>query len=79
LRSFAVGVLGGLPAADGLAPVCAYSCDVALGGPDLTIVVGFDGSPERLVRKSADCAATIAALGFRAHVAGVLDAHVVPQ
>ena len=34
-----------VPAADGLGPLCAYRCDVVLGGPDLTIVVGFDGSP----------------------------------
>lgn len=32
-------------AADGLAPLCAYRWDVVLGGPDFTIVVGFDGSP----------------------------------
>jgi nucleotide-binding universal stress UspA family protein len=162
--------------ADGLAPLCAYCCDVVLGGPDFTIVVGFDGSPraedalalgellavrggvrlvvvcvyvcrgvvsiesgqqarstaaragallgrrcrwescavpalsvedgllaaaaaeravaivvgssrrrrgrrtrgERLVRKSADCAVTIAPLGFRARVAGLLDAQVAP-
>ncbi|MGZ6590266.1 MAG: universal stress protein [Solirubrobacteraceae bacterium] len=157
-------------------PLCTYRCDVVLGGPDFTIVVGFDGSPraedalvlgellavrggarlvvvcvyvcqpvvsiesgqqaqttaaragallhrrcrwesravpalsvengllaaaasesavaivvgssrrrrgrrtrgERLVRKSADCAVTIAPLGLRARVAGLRDAHVVP-
>ena len=160
-----------VPAADGLGPLCAYRCDVVLGGPDLTIVVGFDGSPraedalalgellavrggarlvvvcvyvcrpvvciesgeqarttaaragallgrrcrwesravparsveegllaaaeravaivvgssrrrrgrrtrgERLVRRTADCAVTIAPLGFRARVDGLLDAH----
>jgi nucleotide-binding universal stress UspA family protein len=31
-------------AADGLGPLCAYRCDVVLGGLDFTIVVGFDGS-----------------------------------
>ena len=155
-------------------PRCApYRCDVVLGGPDFTIVVGFDGTPraedalalgellavrggarlvvvcvyvcrplvsiesgeqartraaragallrrrcrwesravparsveegllavadaeravaivvgssrrrrgrrtvgERLVRRTADCAVTIAPLGFRARVAGLLDAH----
>jgi nucleotide-binding universal stress UspA family protein len=34
---------------------------------------------ERLVRRSADCAVTIAPLGFRARVAGLLDAHVAPR
>jgi nucleotide-binding universal stress UspA family protein len=159
-------------AADVLAPLCAYRCDVALGGVDFTIVVGFDGTPraedalalgellavwggarlvvvcvyvciesgeharstaaragallgrrcrwescavpalsvekglraaaaaeravaivvgssrrrrgrrtrgERLVRKSAACAVTIAPLGFRARVAGLLDAHAAPR
>ena len=31
--------------ADVLGPLCAYRCDVVLGGPDFTIVLGFDGSP----------------------------------
>ena len=30
---------------------------------------------ERLVRRTADCAVTIAPLGYRAHVDGFLDAH----
>jgi nucleotide-binding universal stress UspA family protein len=32
-------------AADVGAPLCAYRCDVATGGADFTIVVGFDGTP----------------------------------
>ena len=34
---------------------------------------------ERLVRRSADCAVTIAPLGFRARVAGLLDAHAASR